>query len=70
MARVVGPVFNPPVAVHIIGKPVSGKTPERYVPSIKRVSKELGLKPLINLETAVKKTVAWHSPSVRKATNI
>jgi len=70
IARVVGSEFNPQVAVHIIEKPVPGKTPERYVPSIKIAAKELELKPLINLETAVKKTVFWHSQSATKAKNI
>ncbi len=70
VAHLVERVFNPQVSVHIIGKLVPGKTPERYVPSIKRISKELGLKPVINLKTAVQKTIHWYAQSTRNTINI
>lgn len=70
VAHAVGRVFNPPVTVHITGKSVLGKIPERYVPSTRLASKDLELKPLINFATALSRTINWCSASVRKTINI
>jgi len=61
VAHTVARVFDPPVAVHIAEAPAPDRITERYIPSIRQASAELGLKPLINLENAVKKSVRWYS---------
>jgi dTDP-glucose 4,6-dehydratase len=46
--------------VEIAKEPVPGAAPARYVPSIERARKELGLEVWTPLETAIEKTLAWH----------
>ncbi|MFH1970201.1 MAG: NAD-dependent epimerase/dehydratase family protein [Verrucomicrobiota bacterium] len=59
VARVVGTMFNPPVAVHIIGKPVLGKIPERYVPSTRIAWETMKLQKHIDLPDAIRRTTQW-----------
>lgn len=61
MAYLVARSFQSPIDVLISQTPLSGKIAERYVPLTKRISSNLGLKSTINLEDAVKKTIAWYS---------
>ncbi len=60
LAHMVAGCFDPPVSVKIIGKPVPGRTPERYVPSTRRIRDELGVSETVDLETAIRKTIQWH----------
>lgn len=63
LARNVADYFG--TDVHISEKPNPGKPAERYVPSVQRAGRELGLKQWIALETAIDRTVRWHR-SVRR----
>jgi dTDP-glucose 4,6-dehydratase len=46
------------IAVH--GKPIDGVLPSRYVPSVDRAERELGLRPQHSLSDAIRLTIAWH----------
>lgn len=60
LARTVAGSFVIPQKVNIAKKPVVGVAQERYVPSIQRAQKELGLYSKIELEEAIDKTIKWH----------
>jgi nucleoside-diphosphate-sugar epimerase len=57
LARMVGEAYRVPV--HIRGAP-TGKPPARYVPSVERARRELGLRQTVELDDAIARTVAWH----------
>jgi dTDP-glucose 4,6-dehydratase len=59
VARKVAGVFQPPLEVQIAKTPTPGQLPERYVPSTARARGELGLRELISLEEAVRRTIQW-----------
>ena len=46
--------------VRIAKVPEPGLPAERYVPSVQRAASELGLKPWVTLDAALKKTIRWH----------
>ena len=46
--------------VVVVGRAQPGAAPERYVPSVGRASDELGLRPTVSLDDAIRRTVAWH----------
>lgn len=46
--------------VQVLGTPVLGQKPERYVPSTARARTELHLKEYIELPEAIQRTIAWH----------
>ena len=48
-----------PVEIVALGQGEGGP-PQRYIPSIDRVRSEMGLVPLISLEDAIDRTLAWH----------
>ncbi len=50
----------PGTTVAIAQKPAPGVTPARYVPSVERAEKELGLKEIIPLAEGIRRTYAWH----------
>lgn len=50
-----------------IARPADPSKPaERYVPSVHRAERELGLKVRIGLEEAIRKTLAWHRQNPQK----
>ena len=59
LSNIVAKAF-PCVDVQIAKKIVPGKPAERYVPSTRRAQTELGLKIVIQLSEAIKRTVQWH----------
>ncbi len=58
LAGVVAGCFTPTLPVNIAKEP-TGQAPERYVPSIERAVRELGLSNKIDLLEAIKRTIAW-----------
>jgi nucleoside-diphosphate-sugar epimerase len=63
LAKTVAEAFEPRPAINIAQSPKIGVNPPRYVPSVKRASGELGLMQHINLNLAIRKTIAWHQRS-------
>ncbi|OQA34052.1 MAG: GDP-6-deoxy-D-mannose reductase [Acidobacteria bacterium ADurb.Bin340] len=47
------------VGVDVLGTPVPGRAPARYVPDIRKAA-GLGLAPRWDLETSIRRTLAWH----------
>jgi dTDP-glucose 4,6-dehydratase len=62
--RVAG-VVDPEVHIEVEGTPTPGQAPQRYVPAIDRMREQLSREPLIGLEEAIRRTVAWHNAGVR-----
>lgn len=57
IAHLVAQVFQPQVEVIIAQKPLAGKEAERYVALTNRALSDLGLKSMIGLEDAIKRTI-------------
>jgi nucleoside-diphosphate-sugar epimerase len=57
IAHLVAQFFQPQVEVIIAQKPLAGKEVERYVPLTNRALLDLGLKSMIGLEDAIKRTI-------------
>ncbi|MEN6320669.1 MAG: NAD-dependent epimerase/dehydratase family protein [Syntrophaceae bacterium] len=60
LAMIVADQFDHKPEIQILQKPQQNKTPERYVPSVQRAEIELGLKQLIDLPDAIRRTVNWN----------
>ena len=58
LATQIGRRFGVPV--EILGQPLTGAAPQRYVPSTARARNELGLQPRIELPEAIDRTAQWH----------
>ncbi len=61
LAYLVSQISDDPAPVKILGDPVPGALPERYVPNISRAEGELGLQVYISLEDAIRRTLHWHT---------
>jgi nucleoside-diphosphate-sugar epimerase len=61
LAQLVANCLSNPPEVHIIGKRAPDTPPDRYVPSTQKAQKELGIRTWINLECAIRRTVAFYS---------
>ena len=61
LAKLVAEIIRKPVEVRIAKQAIPGHPPEYYVPSLKRVSAELGLKQTIKLSDAISRTILWNS---------
>jgi dTDP-glucose 4,6-dehydratase len=61
LAELVGRVLGPGLPVRVAQKPAAGTLPARYVPSTARAAGELGLRSLVDLEDAVRRTADWYS---------
>ena len=64
LAQMVKELVAPEVRVMVVGKPIAGKSPERYVPSIERCTTELGLQVRIPLSEAIRRTANWYIPLI------
>ena len=60
LAKEVAQIAGPSHEVRIEKEAISGKPPERYVPSIQRAHQELGLSVRIPLQESIKRTIMWH----------
>ena len=63
LARKVESAMGLHSGVTILHAPAQGQPQSRYVPSVHRAETELGLRELVDLETAIQKTVKWLQPS-------
>jgi dTDP-glucose 4,6-dehydratase len=61
LARVVAATLNPDADIHVTRKAVPGAAPARYVPSVDRAEKVLGLREITTLEESIRRTAAWYS---------
>jgi dTDP-glucose 4,6-dehydratase len=59
LASIVAGVAAPGVSVEVAQKPVPGAPAMRYVPSVERAERELGLRQLIPLSEGVRKMFEW-----------
>jgi len=60
LANIVANIFDPARTIEIHKKPIEGQTPERYVPSIQRVSDKFNLAVHTDLTEAIERTTEWH----------
>jgi nucleoside-diphosphate-sugar epimerase len=60
IAQTVARVLSPDTAIHVAGTPVPDAAPSRYVPAVRRARELLGLRQIISLEEAIRRTAAWH----------
>jgi nucleoside-diphosphate-sugar epimerase len=58
LAKMVAEHFE--TGIRILSKPVPGRLPERYVPSVDRIRLELGLSQAVGLREAIRRTVDWY----------
>ena len=63
LAHLVARCVPHPPEVRILGEPTPGAPSDRYVPSTQLAQKELGLREWIGLETAIRRTIEYHSLS-------
>jgi nucleoside-diphosphate-sugar epimerase len=61
LARAVAQTFGPDLEIEVAHQPIAGRRAERYVPDVTRAEAELGLRPIVSLADAVRRTVAWHT---------
>ena len=59
-ARVVAGSFEKPVEVEIAKAPVSGSSPDRYVPRTERARATLGLRETVDLRETIRRMIAHH----------
>lgn len=60
LARTVADVCDGATRISIAKVPVEGELPHRYVPSIEKAKRELGLDVWIPLRDGIQRTVKWH----------
>jgi dTDP-glucose 4,6-dehydratase len=61
-AKMVVDEIDPGARVEVAQTPVTGRLPERYVPSVDRARSELGLESWIDLREGIRRTAKWHQP--------
>jgi dTDP-glucose 4,6-dehydratase len=59
LAELVVQVIGVNTPVQISGKPISGATPARYIPSVQRAESELGLRPTVSPAEGIRRTYQW-----------
>ena len=64
LAEVVAATLAPSTEIHVAQQAVPGALPARYVPSVERAEKLLGLCETVSLEEAVRRTAAWYGFAV------
>ncbi len=61
LAQAVVKSVAPGAKIEIAQRAVPGAAPQRYVPSVERARRELGLEPRVALEEGIRRTFAWAS---------
>ena len=61
LAHLVASCMPHPPEVRVLGTPTPGAPSDHYVPSTQLAQKELGLREWIDLETAIRRTLDFHS---------
>jgi nucleoside-diphosphate-sugar epimerase len=59
LAEAVAATLAPPTPIHVAKQAVLGALPSRYVPSVQRAETLLGLRQIVSLEDAIRRTHAW-----------
>ncbi|HVZ63782.1 MAG TPA: NAD-dependent epimerase/dehydratase family protein [Lacunisphaera sp.] len=59
VARVVAEVLCPAAKVEIASRPAPGRLPDRYVPAVDRIRRELGVAATVPLRESIRQTAAW-----------
>ena len=60
LAEVVAATLAPSTEIHVAQQALSDVLAERYVPSVERAERMLGLHETVSLEEAIRRTAAWH----------
>jgi dTDP-glucose 4,6-dehydratase len=60
LAESVAAALAPATEIHVALQAVPGALPARYVPSVERAKRLLGLRETVWLEEAIRRTAAWH----------
>ncbi len=60
LAECVAATLAPSTVIRVAQQAVPGAMPARYVPSVERAEKLLGLRETVGLEDAIRRTAAWH----------
>ncbi len=68
LARAVVQVLGKDLDIHVARQAMPGKFPQRYVPDITRLDRELGLRPRIGVREALQRYVAWAGKMASGAT--
>jgi nucleoside-diphosphate-sugar epimerase len=66
LAHTVSSLFDPNPPVHIHQKQLTGKLPERYIPSTRLAAKTLGLEAWVSIPEALRRTIQWYENQTLK----
>ena len=64
LAEIVAATLAPSTEIHVAQQTVPDVLPARYVPSVERAERLLGLRETVSLEEAIQRTAAWHGLAV------
>jgi dTDP-glucose 4,6-dehydratase len=64
LAQVVAATLAPSTEIQVAQQALPGALPVRYVPSVERAERLLGLRETVGLEEAIRRTAAWHGLAV------
>jgi nucleoside-diphosphate-sugar epimerase len=67
VAALVARQSDPPLPVRLARPGDPNSPPERYVPDVSRIQRELGVRETVNLENAVRRTLDWHRREAQTA---
>jgi dTDP-glucose 4,6-dehydratase len=67
LARAVVQSLNASVDIHVAREVIPGAEITRYVPSVDRARRLLGLNQTVNLEEAIRRTAAWYAAEENEA---
>jgi len=60
LARTIAREVAPKSEIRVAKEAIAASAPARYVPSVERAEKELGLKVWVGLDEAIRRTAEWH----------